>query len=123
MNGELTRSEDPLEQHLKRCATCRRTAERLTDAEATLSGRGGDAPPDDIRVAWLELVGRDEVAELDELAAGGNGARPEQAEPAADDQQASEPAPVPAEEPMTVQPGPSPDEQGADQPEPAAGAD
>jgi hypothetical protein len=117
MNGELARSEEPLEQHLKHCSTCRWTAERLTDADSTLTGRGGDAPPDDIRVAWLELVGPEELTALDEVAAGGNRAGPEQAESIAEDRQAPEPAPVAAEEPTTVQPE-SPDKQPADQLEP-----
>jgi hypothetical protein len=63
-NGELTRSDQALERHLRRCPTCRQTVERLSEAEAALHGQGGDLPPDDIRVAWLELVGQEEVAEV-----------------------------------------------------------
>jgi hypothetical protein len=69
MNGELTPSEEPLEQHLMRCSTCRRTAARLTDAEAALSGAGDELPPDQIRLAWLELVGQEAFVEPDEVAA------------------------------------------------------
>ncbi|HEY2435721.1 MAG TPA: hypothetical protein VGH93_00970, partial [Solirubrobacteraceae bacterium] len=44
MNGELMRGADALERHLRGCAPCRRTAERLTRAEAKLTGPGGDPP-------------------------------------------------------------------------------
>jgi hypothetical protein len=67
MNGELTRSEKPLERHLKRCATCRRTAGRLADADPALADAGGEAPPDHIRASWLELVGREDLAAVTEV--------------------------------------------------------
>ena len=63
-NGELTRSDVALERHLRRCPTCWETAERLSEAEAALNGPGGDPPPLDVRIAWLELVGQEEIAEL-----------------------------------------------------------
>lgn len=70
MNGELIRSEDPLEQHLKGCSTCRQTAVRLTNADAALTGAGGEAPPDHLRASWLELVGQETVTKADDAAVG-----------------------------------------------------
>ncbi len=110
MNGELTRSEEPLEHHLKRCSTCRQTASRLTEAEAALTGPGGGAPPDHIRDAWLELVGRGGLAEVGEMAVpplgpipADNGRATEPIAPADTAQKWPEPEPTGAAEPATVQ--------------------
>jgi hypothetical protein len=88
MNGELVRGEAPLERHLKRCSSCRQTAERLASADAALSSAGGEAPPNQIRASWLELVGR---------------------EPAPEQPVTAEPAPVPpAPEPAPAEPAQAP---------------
>jgi hypothetical protein len=68
MNGELIRSEGPLERHLKRCSSCRQTAERLASADTALTGAGGEAPPENVRSSWLELVGEEWVSERAEPA-------------------------------------------------------
>jgi hypothetical protein len=56
MNGELARSDEPLKRHIERCRACQQTAERLENAEAALTGVGGEAPPEEVRRAWLDLV-------------------------------------------------------------------
>jgi hypothetical protein len=134
INGELTRSADALERHLSGCATCRQIAGRLTEADRALSGAGGEAPPDRIRVAWLELVGKGAVT--DELGAreavgvaGENGARPERATPP-DEAHGAGPEPVAAvpvdataarggEGTPAVEPEPAVETGPASEPEPA----
>jgi O-antigen/teichoic acid export membrane protein len=125
MNGELTRSEEPLQYHLKRCSTCRQTAERLTDAEVALTRAGGEAPPAHIREAWLELVGREVAPAPDEVAlltgahvAAENGGTPEGTAWADAEQERPEPEPAAAAEPATAQSEPPVQERPADQPEP-----
>ncbi len=124
MNGELTRSADALERHLRGCGACRQIAGRLTEADRVLSGPGGEAPPDRIRVAWLELVGKGAVT--DELGAregvgvaGENGARPEQAT-GADEEHRAEPEPVAAVPPAQESPPQPPSESAPSVPPPQA---
>jgi hypothetical protein len=98
-NRELTHSDEALERHLKRCATCRQTVEWLADAEAALTGPGGDPPPDEVRVAWLELVGESGVAEpaipAGTHATGDNGAGRAWTTSTHDDRVQSDPEPAP----------------------------
>jgi hypothetical protein len=124
MNGELTRGEESLARHLKRCSTCRETAGRLRAADAALTGTGpgGEPPPVHVRVAWLELVGHEASAELDGLdilggtgAAAGNGSRPETATPARD---AAAPAEAAARGPETPPPWTNDAEPSPQRPEP-----
>jgi hypothetical protein len=56
-NGELTRRE-LIDGHLAECGLCRTTATRFRRAEAAFGRESDEAPPDEIRRAWLEIAGR-----------------------------------------------------------------
>jgi hypothetical protein len=61
VNGELTRADEPLREHLGRCRACRHLADRLTQAEDAFSSSAPGEPPDHLRAAWLDLVAPDDV--------------------------------------------------------------
>jgi len=58
-NGELPYDEHAISQHLERCGDCKRTVQRLAQAEDAFIRAPAQPPPEEIRTAWLELASRD----------------------------------------------------------------
>jgi hypothetical protein len=56
INGELGREPRLLDEHRARCRVCRRTEERFAVAEEGWSKPAAQEPPEQVRVAWLELM-------------------------------------------------------------------
>ncbi len=129
-NGELPHNEEPINEHLERCATCRHTAERLAQAEDALIRTPSGHPPEHVREGWLQIGSRGDAPEPGEP--GTPAPTPEEGPSPVDDRvgrwiveeptqaaeaAVAEPEAAPPEpEPEAAEPEPEPD---AAEPEPA----
>ena len=102
-NGALPRDEGPISAHLEHCRSCRRTVQRLVEAEDALVRAASREASGDVRSAWLLMASR-------EAGAREGAAKPEA--PATEERAAKEqtrpPATAAPETPETVVPEPPP---------------